>query len=375
MRPILVAIPSKWLFVVALILGIASLVRDLWRRHKDPKLPLSSTPLYLLGGAVALMYARGGGLIPTKELFAAPWKDVPIYAYGVMLGTSMIVGWFLAMRLAKDDGIHQETAGAIYMWTAVWSIIGARLLWGITNPSELFPPNGNFMRLFKVWEGGLVAYGGMIGGFLASWYNCHKRNIPLLRWADVSAPSVVLGTAITRVGCLLFGCDYGRPAEGLAWAIRFPQHPAWGANPSPAWQRHVKDYHLPTDALYSLPVHPTQIYELLAGLFIFGLCMYMRKVRKFSGQVFVTWVLGYGVLRSIIELYRDDDDRGVYGGISTSQWIGMASAVLAIVLLVKLYQKYRQDPASLRLWEQPLDAVPAEAAAPAARQRKRRKAR
>jgi phosphatidylglycerol:prolipoprotein diacylglycerol transferase len=373
MRPILVAIPSKWLFVVALILGIASLVRDLYRRHKDPRLGLSSTPLYLLGGAVALMWSRGGNPIPTKELFAADWKSVPIYAYGVMLGTSMIVGWFLAMRLAKEDGISQESAGAIYMWTAVWSIVGARLLWGITQPKELA---GNPLRLLYVWEGGLVAYGGMIGGFLASWYNCHKRKIPLLRWADVSAPSVVLGTAITRVGCLLFGCDYGKPAEGLAWAIRFPQHPAWDANPAPAWSRHVKDYHLAQDALYSLPVHPTQVYELLAGLFIFGMMMLVRRYRKFSGLVFVTWVLGYGILRSLIELYRDDDDRGVYGGISTSQWIGMISSVLAIALLVKLIQKYRQDPASLRLWEQPLAAASAEAeGAGQARARKRRKAR
>src|SRR5205085_3545142 len=126
-------------------------------------------------------------------------------------GTSMIVGWFLAMRLSKEDGIPPAEAGAIYMWTAVWSIIGARLLYGITEWSHLSSP----LQIFKVWEGGLVAYGGMIGGFLASWYGCHKRGIALLRWADVWAPSVVLGTAITRIGCLLFGCGFGRPAEAL----------------------------------------------------------------------------------------------------------------------------------------------------------------
>jgi phosphatidylglycerol:prolipoprotein diacylglycerol transferase len=298
---------------------------------------------------------------------------VPIHAYGVMLGTAMIIGWFLAMRLAKEDGIPQETAGAIYMWTAVWSIVGARILWGITNPQELVP---NPLRLFKVWEGGLVAYGGMIGGFLASWYGCRKNKIPLLRWADVSAPSVVLGTAITRVGCLLFGCDYGGAAPNLPWAIRFPHFPPWRANPSPAWQHHFNQGKVAADSVSSLPVHPTQIYEMIAGLFVFGVCMYLRKVRKFSGEVFVGWVLGYGVLRSIIETYRDDDDRGIYFGVSTSQWIGIVSSILAIVLLVKLYQKYRQDPASLRLWEQPLPvAAPVEAAPAARARRQRRKAR
>jgi prolipoprotein diacylglyceryl transferase len=372
MRPILVAIPSKLLFVVALILAVVTFVREQLSRRRDPAFQLSSTPLYLLAGAAALMGMRGGQWVPSAALFAKPWLPVPIYSYGVMLGTSMIVGWFLAMKLSKEDGIPPAEAGAIYMWTAVWSIIGARLLYVITEWNQMSNPLGQALR---VWEGGLVAYGGMIGGFLASWYGCHKRGIALLRWADVSAPSVVLGTAITRVGCLLFGCDYGRPAEKLAWAIRFPKTPALGANPSPAWQHHVDHYGLSHDALYSLPVHPTQVYETLAGLFIFAVVMYLRKVRKFSGEVFVGWVLGYGILRSIIELYRDDDDRGIYFGVSTSQIIGITSSVLAIVLLVKLYQRYRRDPASLRLWEQPLQLAPAAAAEPASRARKRRKAR
>ena len=372
MIPVLVAIPAKLLFLVALLLGVVTLALELWKRRGNPGAPMSSTPLWLLGAAVGVMGLRGHSIVPSKALFAADWEPIPIHAYGVMLGTAMIIGWFLAMRLSKEDGIPQETAGGIYMWTAVWSIVGARLLWGLTNLQELTP---NPLRLFKVWEGGLVAYGGMIGGFLASWYGCRKHKIPLLRWADVSAPSVVLGTAITRVGCLLFGCDYGAVSKTLPWGIRFAQHPPWKANPAPAWQHHFNQGWVTKTDAYSLPVHPTQIYEMLAGLFVFAVVMYLRKVRKFSGEVFVGWVLGYGVLRSIIEIYRDDDDRGVYFGISTSQWIGITSSILAIVLLVKLYQKYRQDPASLRLWEQPL-AVPAPVeAAPARARKQRRRAR
>ena len=74
-------------------------------------------------------------------------------------------------------------------------------------------------------RGGLVAYGGMIGGFLASWYCCRKREIPLLQWADVAAPSVVLGTAITRIGCFLFGCDYGARSEpAVGGVVPRPEH-------------------------------------------------------------------------------------------------------------------------------------------------------
>ena len=364
MRPILVNIPSKLLFAAALVLAAAGLARDLWSSRQAPKLALTSTPLYFLVAAGVLYFLKAG-----------TWTPLPIYAYGVMLGTSLIVGWFVAMRLAREDGIPEQDAATIYMWTAVWSIIGSRLLWFITDPAPK-----SFLDLLMVWQGGLVAYGGMIAGFLASWYGCHKRGIELLRWADVSAPSVVLGTGITRIGCLLFGCDYGAPTD-RPWGIRFPGpnpaaihqvFPAGGPHGSPAWQHHVDALHLPASALTSLPVHPTQIYESLAGVFLFLLLMFIRRHRKFSGQVFLGWVLGYGILRPLIEIVRDDDDRGVYlkgvfrNGLSTSQIIGIVSCVLGLALLVGLVRKYRRDPAGSRLWEIPLPELASASGAPSA---------
>jgi len=197
-----------------------------------------------------------------------------------------------------------------------------------------------------------------------------------LRWADVAAPAVVLGTAITRVGCLLFGCDFGARSD-LPWAIRFPHG-------SPAWNHHAYELHLiDKNAAWSMPVHPTQIYESLVGLFLFALLMVLRRYRRFSGQVFLGWVLGYGVLRSFIETFRDDEDRGLYTvpgtsiTLSTSQIIGIVSVVLGLVLLWQLLIRYRRDPASLRLWQQPAVAGgPPPIDAPAAvRSNKRRKRR
>jgi prolipoprotein diacylglyceryl transferase len=341
MRPILINIPSKFLFVLALVLAVGAFARDLLRRRRDPKAPWSSTPLYMLLGAELLIGLLTESWIPSRDSFAHPWKPVPIYSYGVMLGTSLIVGWFMAMRFAKEDGIRQDDAAAIYMWTAVWAIVGARLLYVLTNLNEFT----SFVEIFKVNRGGLVAYGGMIGGFLASWYGCRKRKIPLLKWADVSAPQVVLGTAITRIGCLLFGCDFGARSD-LPWAITFPVE-------SPAWRHHVHDMGLARTALHSYPVHPTQIYESLVGLALFGLLVFLRKHRKFSGQVFLGWVLGYGILRPLIEILRDDDQRGSVGPLSTSQFIGMTTVVMGLILLVYLVRRYRRDPQSLRLWQQP----------------------
>jgi prolipoprotein diacylglyceryl transferase len=348
MRPILVNIPAKLLFAMLLAAAAVLFGRDLIRRRKQ-RVPWSSTPFYLLAFAWVLMGWKTEHWIPGAGTFSKAWTPVPIYAYGVMLGTSLVVGWFLAMRLAKQDGIDQQQAGNIYMWTAVWSIIGARLLYVVTNISDFT----SITEVFMVNRGGLVAYGGMIGGFLASWYGCRKRKIPLLQWGDVAAPSVVLGTAITRMGCFLFGCDYGARSS-LPWAVKFPGPNPLAPQGSPAWQHHVSDFGLARTAEWSLPVHPTQIYESLVGLFLFAMLMLIRRYRRFSGQVFLGWVLGYGILRPLIEIVRDDDQRGNIGPLSTSQFIGITSVVLGAGLFVALLRRYRRDPEGLRLWLKPI---------------------
>jgi len=110
--------------------------------------------------------------------------------------------------------------------------------------------------------------------------------------------------------------------------------------------------------------------------------MLIRRYRRFSGQVFLGWVLGYGIMRPLIEIVRDDEDRGLFSlpfthtQLSTSQIIGIVSVLLGLVLLVALVRRYRRDPASLRLWEMPMEA-PAAAPARASREggAKRRKRR
>jgi phosphatidylglycerol:prolipoprotein diacylglycerol transferase len=351
MRPILVQIPSKLLFFVALGVAIVLFARDMIRRRRVPGSKLGANPIVLVVAALAIVKFRSptASFIPEVDTFSQPWLPVPIYAYGVMLGTSMIVGWFLVMRNAKQDGLPTSDAGAIYMWSAVWSIIGARLLYVVTNADTFLRDP---IEIVRVNNGGLVAYGGMVVGTFSSWYQCHKRKIPLLQWADVAAPAVVLGTGITRMGCFLFGCDFGRRSD-LPWAVRFPGPNPMAPGGSPAWMRHVSQYGLTHDAARSFPVHPTQLYELLVGFFLFGLLMYLRRVRTFSGQVFLAWVIGYGILRPLIEVLRDDDQRGNVGPLSTSQFIGLVSVALGSMLYLYLLRRYRRDPESLRLWDRP----------------------
>jgi phosphatidylglycerol:prolipoprotein diacylglycerol transferase len=286
-------------------------------------------------------------------LFHLPF-GLPIYSYGVMLATSLVVGWYLTLGLCEKDGMQRDLAGRCYIFTAVSALIGARLLYVVTNLDRF----DSIVDLFRVNQGGMVAYGGFLGGFVGSWIFCKWKGMSLLAWADCAVPSLCTGLMITRIGCLMYGCDFGKPWDGH-WAIHFPPD-------SPAYNQQRMEGLLGPKATESLGVHPTQIYESLNGLVLFGLVMAVRRFRKFSGEVFVAFTMGYAVLRYFVETLRADEQRGSIGPLSTSQFIGVATFAAGAALLAWLYARYRKDPQGMRLWE------PAPVAAPAPKKKRKR---
>lgn len=286
-------------------------------------------------------------------LFHLPF-GLPIYSYGVMLGLSLVVGWYLTLKLCVLDGMDRELMGRCYVWTAVSAVVGARMLYIFTNLDRI----DGFFQIFRVWEGGLVAYGGFIGGFLGSTVFCRLHGIRLLAWADCAVPSLCTGLMITRVGCLLYGCDFGKPWSG-PFALHFPAG-------SPAFNQQRMDGLLPPGALESLAVHPTQIYESLNGLVLLGLVMLVRRYRKFSGQTFVAFTMGYAVLRYYVEVLRADEQRGNIGPLSTSQFIGVTTFLAGAALAVWLWYRGKKEGPSMRLWENGQWAVARAGAAAAA---------
>jgi phosphatidylglycerol:prolipoprotein diacylglycerol transferase len=171
--------------------------------------------------------------------------------------------------------------------------------------------------LFAMRRGGLVAYGGFLGGYVGSALFLRHYKIPLFPWADVAVPSLASGLMITRVGCYLFGCDFGQPLKENAPA--FLKHlgtfPHWdkaklGIEGAPAWQQHVAQGRIAQTATESLPVHPTQIYESLVGAAILVLLLWARKKQKFRGEIMFLFFFAYGVCRYGLEIIRDDAERG-----------------------------------------------------------------
>lgn len=250
-------------------------------------------------------------------LFKLPlpyFGSLPIYSYGVMLGLSLVVGWYLTLGLAERDGLPKETMANCYVVTAVAAVVGSRILYILTNLNE-FDTIGS---VFAMRRGGLVAYGGFLGGFLGSYLFLRRHRISLMPWADVAVPSLASGLMITRVGCYLFGCDFGRPlAENApAWLKKLGTFPHWPegtlehGSGAPAWVQHVKERGLSPMSEASLPVHPTQIYESLVGAGLLVLLLLARKRQRFRGQIFFLFTFAYGVCRFLLEILRDDAERG-----------------------------------------------------------------
>lgn len=298
-------------------------------------------------------------------LFTIPGIDMPIYSYGVMLGLSLVVGWYIVMRLGTADGMPRDKLAACFVWTAVFAMIGARLLYIVTNLGEF--SGGDVTDLVNVRKGGLVAYGGFLGGFVGSWLYLRRVKIRLLPWADVVVITLSSGLGITRIGCFLYGCDYGKPipADAPGWVkavgLRFPN---WevkyaglrervadgfggGLAPldgSPAFMHHVHDGIVGAGAQLSALVYPTQLMEVINGWIIFAILLIMRKRVRFRGQLFLIFTAYYGVTRSLMEILRGDTGRGGLGPFSTSQIVGILTFVAAAVAWYFLSKRAKADP-------------------------------
>jgi phosphatidylglycerol:prolipoprotein diacylglycerol transferase len=244
-----------------------------------------------------------------------------------MLFASVVIGRALAIRFGERAGVHPRLAERCCLWTLLSAIVGARLLFVLTNFDQ-------FDRSVEISSGGKAPWshtGGSSAGSQA--LSCFAAFMACVSWhgADCAAPALCIGLSITRVGCFLAGCDFGRPWDG-PWAVRFPAGP-------PAFTEQTLAGLLPAGATQSLPVHPTQPYESIAGLALLALMIAVSRRRVAWGQSLGVVVVGYAVLRFFIEIVRADAGRGFVGPLSRSQLIAIITGIAATALLLVLQRR------------------------------------
>lgn len=234
--------------------------------------------------------------------------SLDVYGYGLMYALSLIVGLFLAEYRAKKYGLDKDFLFNLGLFSILIGVLGAKLLHLITVFDMLI---ADFWTTLKnsISEG-FVVYGGIIAAILFALFYCKKKKKNFLQYFDLAAPSIALGQAIGRIGCLFSGCCYGKEMD--TWfSITFPE----GAY-APA----------------GVPLFPSQIISTILNLINFIILLIAYRKFKTVGKTAALYLINYGVGRFVIEFFRADY-RGEVGIFSTSQFISLFVVAIGLVLM------------------------------------------
>jgi phosphatidylglycerol---prolipoprotein diacylglyceryl transferase len=284
-------------------------------------------------------------MLPILFTLQAPWGPQPVYAYGALLGLALLLGLPIVRWFAERQTGHRAQGGSDwvstgYLIAATSGVLAARLMYVLEHRTSAADSRG----WLEIMAGDVAAHAGFAGGVLGSAIYLGWKRRSLLAFADAAAPALALGMVLTRIGCYMYGCDYGKLLDDAAptWLKELGSFPRWnldelGLYGSPAFVDHVARYGLDSGASASFPVHPTQLYEAVAGLVLLGVALAAWRVRRFEGQVFLKVAMLYGGARFLLEYLRDDPG-GVVSllGFSTAQLTALAMVPICAVVHVAL---------------------------------------
>jgi phosphatidylglycerol:prolipoprotein diacylglycerol transferase len=244
-------------------------------------------------------------------LFGIPGLGLKVHGFSVMLVLAAASAVWLTAWRARRERIDPDVVYDLAVWLLTGGIVGARALYVLQHHETVH----SFLDIFKVWQGGIVFYGCIIGGLIGSVMHWHRRPFPFLAMCDAVAPALAIGIALGRVGCWMNGCCFGATTD-LPWAVTFPA----GSLP---WAHHVESGWIGPDALRSLPVHPSQLYAALDGVILLVLLFAYYPLRRRDGEVMALLMVTYPVTRFLVEGLRDDEG-SFFLGLTISQTISAA---------------------------------------------------
>ena len=247
---------------------------------------------------------------------------VEVTGYGIMMMVAFLVGGWLMTRDLRERGLRNEYAADMTVAAVIGGIVGAKLWFAAAT--------GDWDSLFS--RGGLVWYGGFIGGVAAVLLNGRRLRVPM-RWTmELTAPALAAAYALGRLGCFMVGDDYGVPSS-LPWAVKFPQ----GIPPTTAGNL-AADFHVAIPEGVTpetvLAVHPTQLYEAVIMLAAFMLLWRLRGHRNGTGWLFGLYLVFAGLERFLVEFVRAKDDYAV-GGFTLAQLVALGVVLVGGLLLAR----------------------------------------
>jgi phosphatidylglycerol:prolipoprotein diacylglycerol transferase len=194
----------------------------------------------------------------------------------------------------------------------------------------------NILDIFKIYEGGLVFYGGLLASIAAIIVYTRIRKLPVLKTIDIIAYAFALGIIFGRIGCFLNGCCWGDVCSpDLPWAVTFPKtvDANFMVDGSPAFLHHLGQGLVSVSDSRSLPIHPTQIYSMLGNLSIFFIINAFFKHRRRDGEITLMFCALYSVMRFIVEIFRDDNPP-LFDGMTISQNASILVFAVSVTLFI-----------------------------------------
>ncbi|WP_299976752.1 prolipoprotein diacylglyceryl transferase [Desulfobacula sp.] len=237
--------------------------------------------------------------------------------YGLMIAIACMAGLWVAKQEARRNQIETQKVETFFLFAVLFAVMGARFYYIAFTEPALFWKNP--FAVLAIWEGGLAIHGAIIGGVLTGIVYTWRQKISFWKFADTLAPSLAIGQAIGRIGCFLNGDAHGYPTT-MPWGLIYsPESPAGQMYPGQT-------------------LHPTQLYEMVFNLIIFGVLWAMRKKIKTSGHLFLLYTILYSAGRIFVEHFRADK-LTYLGNISAAQSIGVLGILTAVILMILLRKK------------------------------------
>lgn len=250
--------------------------------------------------------------------------------YGVCIAIGVICGLFLVRHRARQTGQNPDDYIDLAILGVIFGIIGARIYY-VIFAWDMY--KDNLFSVFKIWEGGLAIYGGIIAAVITAVAFSKRKNIPFFKVADTACLGLIAGQIIGRWGNFFNREAFGGYTDGL-FAMQLPI--------SAVRANDMTDELLANTVMYGgveyIQVHPTFLYESVWNLAVLILLLFLGKVIKVNGQVFWLYLIGYGAGRFLIERLRTDQLLLPGTKVPVSQLLSGVLVAFSIVMII-LFQK------------------------------------
>ena len=267
---------------------------------------------------------------PHLGLTLNPGKSFTVFGieiayYGVIIALGMLAGALVAYREAKKTGQKVDDYIDFTLYTLIAAIIGARIYYVIFEWDYY---SAHPLEIFNLRAGGLAIYGGVLASVLTLFIFTKVKKLKFWLMADTAVQGLIIGQIIGRWGNFFNREAFGGYTDSL-FAMQLPVSEAKGIT------QELIEHLVTIDGVSYVQVHPTFLYEGTWNLLLFiGICLYKRH-KKFDGEIFAIYLMGYGVGRFIIEGLRTDQlVIKALGGIAASQVLSIILIVLAVAFVI-----------------------------------------